>query len=86
MLSLFNSLTIKKRFVNLTVILSNFSAVVEVAGRMSIDAVYAEAGVLLNTSMYTSTQINGNGTYKQGQILKFEIGAPTKPVQIFNVS
>lgn len=66
--------------------LFNYSAVVEVAGRMSIDAIYSEAGVLLNTSMYTSTQIHGNGTYKQGQILKFEVGAPTKPVQIFNVS
>jgi len=62
------------------------SAVIEVAGRMGVDAIFAEAGVLLNTSMYTSTEIKGNGTYKQGQILKFEIGAPTKPVQIFNVS
>lgn len=63
-----------------------FSAVIEVAGRMGVDAIFAEAGVLLNTSMYTSTEIKGNATYKQGQILKFELGAPTKPVQIFNVS
>jgi len=62
------------------------SAVIEVAGRMGVDAIFAEAGVLLNTSMYTSTEIKGNATYKQGQTLKFELGAPTKPVQIFNVS
>ena len=62
------------------------SAVIEVAGRMTVDAIFVEAGVLVNASMYTSTEIKGNATYKQGQVLKFEIGAPTKPVQIFNVS
>lgn len=64
----------------------NFSAVVEIAGRMGVDAIYAEAGILVNSSLYTATEIKGNATYKQGSILNFEIGAPTKPIQIFNVS
>jgi hypothetical protein len=53
---------------------------------MGVHAIFADTGILLNSSMYTSTEIRGNATYKQGEVLKFELGAPTKPVQIFNVS
>ena len=62
------------------------SAVVDISGRMGVSAVHAEAGILVNSSLYTVTSIKGNATYSQGEILKFEIGVPEDPVQFVNVS
>lgn len=62
------------------------SAVVDITGRMGVSALYAEAGILVNSSLYTVTQIKGNATYRQGEILKFEVGVPEEPVQFVNVS
>ena len=53
---------------------------------MGVSAVHAEAGILVNSSVYTVTQIKGNATYSQGELLKFEVGAPEEPVQFFNFS
>ena len=64
----------------------SFSAVVDISGRMGVNAFYADAGVLVNSSLYTATQIKGNATYIQGETLKFELGAPEEPVQIVNIS
>ena len=63
-----------------------YSAVVDIAGRMGVSTLYAEAGVLVNSSLYTVTQIKGNATYTQGETLKFEVGVPEEPVQFVNVS
>lgn len=62
------------------------SAVVDITGRMGVSALYAEAGIFVNSSLYTVTQIKGNATYTQGEILKFEVGVPEEPVQFVNVS
>ena len=59
---------------------------VEITGRMGVDAVFAEAGILVNSSLYTSTQIKGNATYKQGETFRFEIAAPETPIEIVNIS
>lgn len=53
---------------------------------MEVSAVHAEAGILVNSSLYTVTQIKGNATYSQGELLKFEVGVPEDPVQFVNVS
>ena len=63
-----------------------YSAVVDITGRMGVSTLYAEAGILVNSSLYTVTQIKGNATYSQGEILKFEVGVPEEPVQFVNVS
>ena len=63
-----------------------YSAVVDISGRMGVSAVHAEAGILVNSSVYTVTQIKGNATYSQGELLKFEVGVPEEPVQFFNFS
>ena len=63
-----------------------YSAVVDISGRMGVSAVHAEAGILVNSSVYTVTQIRGNATYSQGELLKFEVGVPEEPVQFFNFS
>ena len=63
-----------------------FSAIVDVSGRMGVSAVYAEAGVLVNSSLYTVTHLKGNASFAQGEILKFELGVPEEPVQFVNVS
>lgn len=62
------------------------SAVVDVTGRMGVSAFHAEAGILVNSSLYTVTQVKGNATYNQGEMLKFEVGVPEEPVQFVNVS
>ena len=53
---------------------------------MGVSAVHAEAGILVNSSVYTVTQIKGNATYSQGELLKFEVGVPEEPMQFFNFS
>lgn len=72
--------------VKMLIIFVLHSAVVDISGRMGVSAVHAEAGILVNSSLYTVTQIKGNATYSQGEILKFEIGVPEDPVQFVNVS
>ena len=53
---------------------------------MVVDAMFAQAGIMLNSSLYSSTEIKGNATYKQGETLRFELGVPQKPIQIINMT
>ena len=69
-----------------SIFLFPYSAVVDITGRMGVSTLYAEAGILVNSSLYTVTQVKGNATYTQGEILKFEVGVPEEPVQFVNVS
>lgn len=65
---------------------SFFSAVVEISGKISVNAKHASSGIHVNTSLYTSTEINGNATYKEGEWIKLSIDPPTKPIYIVNVT
>ncbi|XP_028404665.1 uncharacterized protein LOC114527217 [Dendronephthya gigantea] len=61
------------------------SATVDISGKMTVDALHATSGVHVNASLYTSTEINGNATYKEGEGIKFSIEPPSKPMYIVNV-
>ena len=61
------------------------SATIDISGKMTLDAVHASSGVHVNASLYTSTEINGNVTYKEGEGIKLSVEPPTKPVYIVNV-
>ena len=52
---------------------------------MTMDAVHASSGIHVNASLYTSTEINGNVTYKEGEGIKLSVEPPTKPIYIVNV-
>ena len=53
---------------------------------MGVDFWYAQSGIMVNSSLYSSTEVTGNATYKQGETLRFEIGVPQKPIQIINIT
>jgi hypothetical protein len=61
------------------------SATIDISGKMTVDAIHASSGIHVNASLYTSTEINGNATYKEGEGIKLSVEPPTKPVYIVNV-
>ena len=62
------------------------SAVVDISGRMGINTHYVDTGVYVKSSMFTSQMIKGAIAYKEGKLIKLNIDAPEKPLEIFNVS
>ena len=47
---------------------------------------YVDTGVYVQSSMFTSQMVKGSISYKEGKLIKLNIDAPEKPVEIFNVS
>ena len=62
------------------------SAVVDISGRMGVNSQYVDTGIYVKSSMFTSQMIKGAIAYKEGKLIKLNIDAPEKPIEIFNVS
>lgn len=52
---------------------------------MMVDATHSSSGIQVNASLFTSTEINGNATYKEGEGIKLSVEPPSTPVYIVNV-
>ncbi|XP_033108621.1 uncharacterized protein LOC117110129 [Anneissia japonica] len=62
------------------------SAAVEVAGKMGVTLpLYGETGVLINATVYHSSSIAGNVTYKNGRV-RFNLKNIKEPMNLFNFS
>jgi len=62
------------------------SSVVEISGQMGVHSQYADVGMFLNSSVFTSQTLKGSILYREGQQLKINVDAPEKPIEFFNVS
>ena len=73
-------------FEDINVFVLLFSAVVDISGRMGVSSHYIDTGIYVKSSMFTSQMIKGAIAYKEGKLVKLNIDAPEKPVEVFHVS
>ena len=62
------------------------SASMEISQHMKVDAFHASSGILANMTLYTSTEAQGNLTYKKGEHLKLHFNVTERPQEILYVS
>lgn len=65
---------------------SLFSAAIVLSGKLTLDAFHCSSGVLLNESISTSTEMQGNVTYNEKDGLKSHINVTEKPQEILNIT
>lgn len=63
-----------------------YSAAIVLSGKVTLDAFHFSTGVLLNGSISTSTELQGNVTYNEEQGLKSHINITEKPQEILNIT
>lgn len=63
-----------------------YSAAIVLSGKVTLDAFHFSTGVLLNGSISTSTELQGNVTYNEEQGLKSHINVTEKPQEILNIT
>lgn len=62
------------------------SAAIVLSGKVTLDAFHFSSGVLLNGSISTSTELQGNVTYNEEKGLKSHINVTEKPQEILNIT